>query len=147
MARQDSVQSAPRTERRTPDPERGLLLSAISNAVVRIHKQFLGRGPVKARSHLSGDVLTVILEGGFLQGERTLHEHGHAREVINSRLAMQETMEQEFRVAIESILYRSVRSFMSGSDPENDLQAEIFVLEPETGEQAGLEADSVAGGS
>lgn len=121
---------------RTPTPEepavndRGQVLADVSNAIVRIHKQFYGKGPVKARAHLSQDVLTVILEGGLTRGEQTLQDHGHEQEVVRSRLAMQQSIESEFRVAVESILYRSVRSFMSSNDPSNDLQAEVFVLHP-----------------
>jgi uncharacterized protein YbcI len=110
--------------------ERGQVLADISNAIVRIHKRFYGKGPVKARAHLSHDLLTVILEGGYTRGEQTLRDHGLAQEVVRSRLAMQSSIESEFRAAIESILYRSVRSFMSANDPSNSLQAEIFVLEP-----------------
>jgi uncharacterized protein YbcI len=110
--------------------ERGEVLADVSNAIVRIHKHFYGKGPVKARAHLSQDLLTVILEGGFTRGEQTLHDHGHAQEVVRSRLAMQQSIESEFRTAIETILYRPVRSFMSANDPSNDLQAEIFVLHP-----------------
>jgi uncharacterized protein YbcI len=124
----------------TPTPEepalneRGQVLADVSNAIVRIHKRFYGKGPVKARAHLSQDLLTVILEGGFTRGEQTLHDHGHAQEVVRSRLAMQESIESEFRIAVESILYRAVRSFMSANDPSNDLQAEVFVLEPRDSE-------------
>ncbi len=124
--------------------ERGQVLADISNAVVRIHKRFYGKGPVKARAHLSQDLLTVVLEGGFTRGEQTLHDHGHSQEVVRSRLAMQESIESDYRAAVESILHRSVRSFMSANDPSNDMQAEIFVLhprgseslEPESGESA-----------
>lgn len=115
---------------------RGLMLAAISRAVVRIHKEYLGKGPVKARSYLSEDVLMVILEGGFSRGEQVLQQHGHSREVVNLRFAMQETMEDEFRMAIETILYRRVRSFMSTSDPAQGLQAELFVLEPPDTDQS-----------
>lgn len=114
----------------TESSERGQILADVSNAIVRIHKRFYGKGPVKARAHLSQDLLTVVLEGGFTRGEQTLQDHGHAQEVVRSRLAMQASIENEFRAAIESILYRSVRSFMSANDPSNDLQAEIFVLHP-----------------
>jgi uncharacterized protein YbcI len=117
----------PRTATRVAD-ERGQMLADVANAIVRLHKRFYGKGPVKARAHLSQDVLTVVLEGGLTRGELTLHEHGHAQEVVRTRLAMQEAIESEFRAAVESILYRSVRSFMSANDPGNDLQAEIFVL-------------------
>jgi len=123
----------------TGSGERGRMLADVSNAIVRIHKRFYGKGPVKARAHLSQDVLTVILEGGFTRGEQTLQDHGHAGEVVRSRLAMQSAVESEFRAAIESILYRAVRSFMSANDPDNDLQAEVFVLGPQGVETLGEE--------
>src|SRR4051812_18433264 len=102
----------------------------LSNAVVRIHKEFYGKGPTKARSHFSGDLVTVLLEGGYTRSEETLMGHGHTDEVVRARLAMQESVEFEFRTAVEQILGRRVRSFMSANDPAGGFQAEIFVLEP-----------------
>jgi uncharacterized protein YbcI len=122
--------------------ERGQMLADVSNAIVRIHKQFYGKGPVRARAHMSQDVLTVILEGGFTRGEQTLQDHGHSEEVVRSRLAMQDSVEDEFRVAVETILHRAVRSFMSANDPSNDLQAEIFVLQPR-GSETLMEQETV----
>jgi uncharacterized protein YbcI len=110
--------------------ERGQMLAAVSNAIVAIHKQFYGKGPTKARAHLSQDLLTVVLDGGFTRSEHTLQDRGHAHEVIQARLAMQASVEGEFRTAVEAIVGRSVRSFMSANDPANDLQVEVFVLHP-----------------
>lgn len=100
----------------------------ISRAIVAIQKRNYGKGPKRARAHLAKDVLTVILEGGYTTIERTLEEHGHSNEVIVTRLAMQKAVESEMRAAVETTLGRSVRSFMSGNDPSNALQAEVFVL-------------------
>jgi uncharacterized protein YbcI len=113
-----------------PAAERGEMLMEVSNAVVRIHKHFYGKGPTKARAHLSQDLLAVILEGGFTRGEETLQERGHESEVLRARILMQHSVESEFRAAIERIVGRGVRSFMSANDPATGLQAEIFVLEP-----------------
>jgi uncharacterized protein YbcI len=110
--------------------ERGEMLAALSNAVVSIHKQFYGKGPTKARTHMMNDLVVVVLDGGFTRGEHTLSDHGFQREVMQSRMAMQNSVEAEFRTAVEIILGRPVRSFMSAADPANDLQAEIFVLYP-----------------
>jgi uncharacterized protein YbcI len=135
------MESSTPIEPKNEDPQngahtdRGQMLADISNAIVRIHKQFYGKGPVRARAHLSEDLLTVVLEGGFTRSEQTLHDHGHEREIMSSRLAMQHSVESEFRTAIETIMYRSVRSFMSANDPSNDLQAEIFVLRPRGSEE------------
>jgi hypothetical protein len=44
---------------------------------------------------------------------------------------MQESVQREFCDAIERIVGRSVRSFMSANDPLAGLQAEIFILHPD----------------
>jgi uncharacterized protein YbcI len=124
--------------------ERGGMLSEVSNAIVQIHKQFYGKGPTLARAHLTRDLLAVVLEGGFTRGEQTLNERGHARDVVLSRMAMQESVQREFRDAIERIVGRSVRSFMSANDPVAGLQAELFILHPVGAERehsAGLERE------
>jgi uncharacterized protein YbcI len=120
--------------------ERGQMLAALSNAVVSIHKQFYGKGPTKARAHMLHDVVVVVLDGGFTRGEHTLSDHGFQREVLQSRMAMQNSVEAEFRTAVETILGRPVRSFMSANDPANDLQAEIFVLYSAGGDGSGPNA-------
>jgi len=120
--------------------DRGQLLLDLSNAVVRVHKRFYGKGPTKARSHLQQNLLTVILEGGFTRSEQTLHEHGHDREVVQSRLAMRSSVEDQLRTAVEAILGRRIRSFMSAHDPGNDIQAEVFVLEQD-GDHTGAEGE------
>jgi uncharacterized protein YbcI len=119
--------------------ERGQTLAAISNAIVALHKEFYGKGPTKARTYISGDVVVVVLDGGFTRSEQTLRLGGHVQEVKQSRLAMHSSVDSRFRAAVAGILNRSVRSFMSANDPDNDLQVEIFVLDPEHGE---LSSDS-----
>ncbi|MGZ4201084.1 MAG: DUF2294 domain-containing protein [Thermoleophilaceae bacterium] len=111
------------------EESRGQLLLELSNAVVRIHKEYHGKGPTKARSHLTQDMLVVVLEGGYTHSEQTLLAAGHAKEVMQSRQAMQATTEPALRAAVEEILKRPVRSFMSANDPTADVQVEIFLLE------------------
>jgi uncharacterized protein YbcI len=109
------------------------VLADICKSVIHIHKRSWGKGPVKARAHLSQDVLTVTLAGALTRAEETLRDRGHAEEVIRLRQAMQQSSERDLRIAVESILHRSVQSFMSANDPTNDVQAEIFVLQPLVG--------------
>lgn len=111
------------------EESRGQLMLELSNAVVRIHKEYHGKGPTKARSHLSQDMLVVVLEGGYTHSEQMLLAAGHAKEVMQSRLAMQATTEPALRRAVEEILKRPVRSFMSAHDPTADVQVEVFLLE------------------
>lgn len=43
-------------------PVRGELSAAISNAVVRVFHEYTGRGPNRARSFVSDDLVSVVLE-------------------------------------------------------------------------------------
>jgi uncharacterized protein YbcI len=109
--------------------ESGNLVLDISNAFVAIHKDLYGRGPTTARTHISGDLIVVLLEGGFSQVEQTLTDHGREEAVNEGRAAMQESIENPGVMAIERLTGRKVRSFMSANDAANELQAELFVLE------------------
>ena len=110
----------------------GSLLASVSNALVRIFKEQFGRGPTKARSYFAGpDTLICVLEDSFTPAERKLAEMGEHQRLRDMRLITQHASEKEFRAAVESIVGRQVRSFMSAMDTHTDTSAEIFVFEPE----------------
>jgi uncharacterized protein YbcI len=114
-----------------PQTPTGSVLSEVSRTVVSLYKKHFGKGPVKAHATLARDVLTVVMEGGLTTAEHTLADHGSALEVRAARLAMHGVVEEEFRKAVETLLYRGVRSVMSASDPENDLETQVYILNPE----------------
>jgi len=93
---------------RAPTP-----LLDIANVMVRLYKEAFGRGPSKARAQFSGT--------------DTLGEHRRARE---HRLFLQLALQDVKRSEVERILRRRVLSCISGTDPDRDLAAEVFVLEP-----------------
>ena len=107
----------------------------ISNAIARLHKQYVGRGPTNARTTIDGDLVVCLLEGGHTRAEQTLDETDKGYVVAAGRLGLQEAMRDEMVEAVQSVLGRSVRSFMSANDVERDLQVEVFVLEPEDPER------------
>jgi uncharacterized protein YbcI len=102
----------------------------LANAMVGVYSQFYGRGPTKARAHVSEDLVVVVLEGVLTRSERTLRDRGETEEVDRSRRAFQRVVREEFVGAVERITGREVRSFMSEMDAEHDVAVEIFVLEP-----------------
>jgi uncharacterized protein YbcI len=97
--------------------------------LVQLHKESFGRGPTKARSFLSENVLVCVLEGGFLPAERTLRDHGRGDLVADSRDAMQQVLRDQFVGAIEGITHRRVLAFMSATDEQAELSTEVFVLD------------------
>lgn len=101
----------------------------ISNVIARLHKEYVGRGPTNTRTTIDGELVVVLLEGGFTQAERTLDENDQRDLVVAGRVGLQDAMRDAMIAAVERVLGRQVRSFMSANDLERNLQSEVFVLE------------------
>ena len=105
--------------------------AAISNFVVRTLSEYTGRGPTKARTHLSDNVVTVVLQDTLTKGERSLVEDGLNDLVLNMRKAFQATMRDELTRGIEEILGRRVVAFLSDNHIDPDYGVEVFILGPD----------------
>jgi uncharacterized protein YbcI len=103
----------------------------LSNAISRLHKQFIGRGPTNSRTTLDGDLVVCLLEGGFTVAEQTLGDNDMHELVVAGRVGLQDSMRQAMIEAVQEVTGRRVRSFMSANDVEHNFQTEIFVLWPE----------------
>jgi uncharacterized protein YbcI len=110
---------------------RGSPALQISNAVGRIHKDYIGRGPDRVRTHINENVVMCLLEGGFTRAEQAVRDHAGGTVVIEMRLRLQGAMRRSITEAVEQITGRRVRSFMSANDPDHDAQAEIMLLDEE----------------
>jgi uncharacterized protein YbcI len=103
---------------------------AVSNALVRLHKEQFGRGPTKARSHFAGpDALMCVLEDVLLPAERKLVALGQQNSVRETRSAFQVATAAEFIANVEQIVDRKVRAFASAIDPDADTVFESFHFE------------------
>jgi uncharacterized protein YbcI len=108
----------------------GSKAAAISNHVVRTMSAYTGRGPTKARTYISDDVVTVVLQDTLTKGERSLVGDDLDQLVLTMRKAYQGTMGNELINGVEQILGRKVTAFMSDNHIDPDIAAEIFVLAP-----------------
>ncbi|HET8980887.1 MAG TPA: DUF2294 domain-containing protein [Solirubrobacteraceae bacterium] len=104
---------------------------ALSNAISRLHKQFVGRGPANVRTTLDDDLVVCVLEGCLTTDEQTLATTGRTDLVAARRTALQDSMRPTLVAAVRDITGRPVLSFMSSTDLEHDLHAEVFVLGPQ----------------
>ena len=102
----------------------------ISNAIARLHKQYIGRGPTNSRTTIDGDLVVCLLEGGYTRAEQTLEDNNKGDLVAAARLGLQEAMRQAMVDVVEAVVGRQVRSFMSANDLQRNLQVEVFVLSP-----------------
>ncbi len=110
---------------------RGRLAADISNVVVRLFREYFGKGPTQAKTILQDDVVCCVLRGGFTHAEKTLYKAGRADIVDEGRRAMQNVFEREMRSHVERLTGRRVEAFLSANHHEPDASVEIFLLEPE----------------
>jgi uncharacterized protein YbcI len=103
----------------------------ISNAISRLHKDFVGRGPANARTTIDTNLVVCLLEGGYTRAEQTLTANDKSDVVHAGRLGLQGAMRAAMIAAVEQTTGRHVYSFMSANDLEQNLQVEVFVLTPE----------------
>ena len=115
-----------------PQTERphGDILTAISDGLVGLLKEYYGHGPTRAKSYYEDDLVVCVLRGGFTRVEQTVLDGGRGPAVIHQRMEFQDLMRKRFEEVIEQATGRPVVGFMSGNQQDPDLMCEVFVLGP-----------------
>ena len=122
----------------TREPSTATALQAVSNAMVKLHKEQLGRGPTNARTYFAGpDTVVCIMEDSLLPAERTMVEMGEHQRVRESRMFLQVASQDEFIQAVEQLVSRKVRAFSSAIDPDAGVVFEVFSFEPDNSHRDG----------
>lgn len=138
------------TRHGTGHPE-GRLRAAISNAMMRVVREFYGRGPERAKTYLADNYVFCVLEDLLTTVEKTLLAGGQSLLVRQVRLRFQEMTGTVFADEIEKLTGRKVMAAHSQIVFDPDTAFHIFVLEPERpGEGSALskaDADVVSGAS
>ena len=122
-------------ETRTTDPgddqqSLGRVGSAISNSVVSIFAECLGRGPTRARTSFGRDMVTVVLEETLTKAERRLAAMGEEESVITTRRTFQRTMRDDLVAAVSRHTGRIVTGVLSDQSVNPDVSVEVFLLDP-----------------
>jgi len=108
----------------------GDVLTAISDGIVALLREFYGRGPTRTKSYYDDDLVVCVLRGGFSRVEETLLAGGRGAAVIQQRMEFQDVMRDRFTDVIENATGRKVIGFMSGNQQDPDLMCETFILAP-----------------
>jgi uncharacterized protein YbcI len=108
----------------------GDVLTAISDGMVALLKEYYGRGPTRTKSYYEDDLVVCVLRGGFSRVEQTLLEGGRGSAVIQQRMEFQELMRDRFAEVIQHATGRRVIGFMSGNQQHPDMMCEVFILAP-----------------
>jgi uncharacterized protein YbcI len=117
-------------EVQAPPRAHGDVLTAISDGMVALLKEFYGHGPSRTKSYYADDLVVCVLRGGFSRVEQTLLEGGRGEAVIEQRMEFQDLMRKRFEEVIEGATGRRVIGFMSGNQQHPDMMCEVFILAP-----------------
>jgi uncharacterized protein YbcI len=96
--------------------------------MVQLHKEILGRGPTKARSHIHDDCVVVLMREGHTRSEETMAAFGRQRAVAQQRVDISEDSRMRFIEVVERNTGRKVAGFMSSSQQDPDLISHVFVF-------------------
>ena len=112
------------------DPNTSQLMQ-VSRALMRVYKEYLGRGPDRAHTHYAGgDAIVCFLEGTLTPVERTLTTISAHQRLRETRTLIQDAAEAEMCRLVEVITDRAVIASTSGFDVRADVATEAFRLGP-----------------
>ena len=105
------------------------LLAHISTEMVRMHKQFFGKGPERAKSYFLDDMLIIVMKGGTTTAEKTMLEFGEQDQVREFRQTFENQMTQRLTDMIERLTGRKVLTYQSQIMFAPDRVVEMFVFD------------------
>ncbi|CAB4898952.1 unannotated protein [freshwater metagenome] len=110
-------------------PTRGRIARDITDAVVRVTRDAIGRGPVSTRVIIDGEAVVVLMHDTLTKAEQSLVDGGRVAEVLALRRAFQDLLRPASIEAVEHATGRKVQTFMSTNHADPDHAAEIFLLD------------------
>lgn len=125
----ESFKNARASERNGP------AAAEISNRIVQVMREYLGRGPTRARTTIARNLVVVLLEDTLLKAEKSLVATGQADSVTENRRRYQQTMRDDFVAVVEDVLDSTVIAFLSDHHIEPDIAVEMFVVDALDGDQ------------
>jgi uncharacterized protein YbcI len=108
----------------------GELQAAVSNAIVRIMRDFYGKGAARSRTTIFDEYVFVILEDVLTTAEMTLRNGGAGELVRKVRMRFEDVMTSAFVGEVERLTGRTVVAYHSQVVLEPPSCFEIFVLDP-----------------
>jgi uncharacterized protein YbcI len=113
----------------------GELQAALSNAIVRIMREFYGKGAARSRTMLFDEYVFVVLEDPLTTAEMTLRDGGAGALVQRVRMTFEDLMTATFVGEVERLTGRTVVAYHSQVILEPPTCCEIFVLDPTQGDE------------
>jgi uncharacterized protein YbcI len=121
----------------------GELQAALSNAIVRIMRDFYGKGAARSRTMLFDEYVFVVLEDVLTTAEMTLRDGGAGELVQRVRMVFEDLMTATFVGEVERLTGRTVVAYHSQVILEPPSCFEIFVLDPTQSAEPERDAEPV----
>ncbi len=101
----------------------------ITDALVGIHTRYLGHTPASAATFQHDNVMVTLMQEVLNKAEKILAQNGARQQVGATRELYRQEMEGDLRAAVERLTGRNVVAFIGASQLDQDVAAEIFVLD------------------
>jgi uncharacterized protein YbcI len=122
-------------EGRSPEPaearSNGKLSRDLARAMVALYKEYVGRGPTRARAYIEDDLIVIVLRDTMTKAEETLAEEDEEDLVRGVRRVFQGKFREDAVEIVERHTGREVLAFLSDHAIDPDVAMEAFVLTPE----------------
>jgi uncharacterized protein YbcI len=115
-----------------PGDARAQLGAAISDAMVALVREAVGRGPTRARTFIHEDVILCLLEETMTPLERTLQEQDHDDALRDIRERLHTAMAPQASQQVEALTGRTVTATLADHHRRPDAGVLVFLLEPRT---------------
>jgi uncharacterized protein YbcI len=141
MASKRAMRDAERVPEDDETLTTGELQAAVSNAIVRIMRDFYGKGAARSRTSIFDEYVFVVLEDVLTTAEMTLRNGGAGELVRKVRMRFEDVMTSAFVGEVERLTGRTVVAYHSQVVLEPPTCFELFVLDP-TQEGVGAPEDA-----
>lgn len=105
--------------------------AAIGEAVVRLEREFYGRGPRSVRVSVSDSdpyTVTVLSIDSLTAMDRTLSARNLQAAVVSHHQALHEATAEDFLGEIDKIVGRRPGSYLSQVDPSDGYAVRVFIF-------------------
>jgi uncharacterized protein YbcI len=106
--------------------------AAIGEAIVRLEREFYGRGPRSVRVSVSDgepDTITVLSIDSLTAMDRTLSDRNMQAAIVAHHQAIHEATAADFLDEVEKILDRRPTSYLSQVDPVDGYAVRVFIFD------------------
>jgi uncharacterized protein YbcI len=109
---------------------RGELEAEFTKAMIKLEKDYLGRGPLDARTFFVNDMVLVRLRGVLTQAEQKLAETSQGNTLIKeTRRQLFETSRPLLETIVQEILGCRIKSFHSDISTKNNERIVVLSLD------------------